>query len=134
MIKQTQPETRKRYLPLILFFIIINGLGIVFGERLIENGIDQAVILAGNLILFLVSLITTYLYSKEIKPQKGHAAVRNVYGGFMIKFFVLAVSVMVYFYFAREINKPAIFACMGLYLVYSFLGTMQALQKKKSVH
>ena len=114
---------------LILFFIIINGLTVVFRSRLEDKGVDTDVVIIGNLILFVVSAISIWMYSKAGNSNKSHGMVRNVYGGFMLKFFALIVAAMVYFYFAREINKPAIFICMGLYLVYNFTGVMQVIKK-----
>ena len=114
---------------LVLFFIIINAMAIVFRSRLEDKGVDTDVVIIGNLILFVVSAISIWMYSKAGNNSKSHGMVRNVYGGFMLKFFALIVAAMVYFYFAREINKPAIFICMALYLVYNFTGVMQVVRK-----
>ncbi|CAN5446751.1 hypothetical protein BH10BAC3_BH10BAC3_27200 [soil metagenome] len=115
---------------LVIFFITVNALSIVFRSRLEDKGVDTDVVIIGNLILFVVSALSIWMYSKAGGQNKSHGMVRNVYGGFMLKFFALIVAAMVYFYFAREINKPAIFICMGLYLVYNFTGVLQLVKKQ----
>ena len=121
---------KKAFRLLVLFFVIVNGLAIVFRTALEDKGVDTDVVIIGNLILFVVSALSIWMYSKAGGQSKSHGMVRNVYGGFMLKFFALIVAAMVYFYFAREINKPAIFICMGLYLVYNFTGVMQLVRKE----
>jgi cobalamin biosynthesis protein CobD/CbiB len=45
-----------------------------------------------------------------------------VYGALMIKMFVCAAAVIVYALAAKpNINKPALYICMALYFVYSFM-------------
>lgn len=116
--------------PLAIFFIMTNALLVIFRERLEIKGVDTGVVIIGNLILFIASGLSLWMYAKATRQQHGHKVVRNVYGGFMLKFFVLLVAAMIYFYFADEINKPAIFICMGLYLVYNFVGVSRVVKKQ----
>ena len=127
-----QSPFRKAFRILTIFFIIINALVIVFRQRLEDKNVDTDVVIIGNLILFVVSAISVWMYSKAGSQKKAHGMVRNVYGGFMLKFFSLLVAAMVYFYFAHEINKPAIFICLGLYLVYNFAGALQVTKKQSA--
>ncbi|MES2649461.1 MAG: hypothetical protein V4717_21465 [Bacteroidota bacterium] len=129
MKKQERTPLKRALLTLTLFFIITNGLLIVFNTRLEDKGVDTDVVIIGNLFLYIVSALSIWMYAKAGNPQRPHGMVRNVYGGFMLKFFALIVAAMVYFYFAKEINKPAIFICMGLYLVYNFTGVFQVIKK-----
>ena len=122
---------RKAMLPLLIVFLIVNTLAlVVLRQRLDDNGVDTDLIIGGNLVLFIVSIFSVWMYTKSTAKKNAHAIVRNVYGGFMLKFFVLIVAAMVYFYFAKEINKKGILICMGLYVLYSFLGTAQVVKKK----
>lgn len=124
---------KKSFRLLTIFFIIINALAIVFRARLEDSNVDTDVVIIGNLVLYVVSSLTVWMYSKAGSQKKAHGMVRNVYGGFMLKFFTLVVAAMVYFYFAKEINKPAIFICLGLYLVYNFVGVSQVAKKQSAV-
>jgi len=130
MSTANQSPFRKAFRILAVFFVIVNALLIVFRQRLEDKNVDTDVVIIGNLILFVVSAISVWMYSKAGSQKKSHGMVRNVYGGFMLKFFTLLVAAMVYFYFAHEINKPAIFICLGLYLVYNFAGVLQVTKKQ----
>jgi hypothetical protein len=53
----------------------------------------------------------------------------------MIKFFVCLAVVFIYIASVKkELNKPALFTCMGLYLVYTIMevGILMKLLKKKA--
>ena len=117
--------------PLVIVFVIVNFLALVFAKKLQAKNIDSDVIIMGNLVLFLASAASVYIYTRSQKA-KGHAVVRNIYGGFMLKFFVLIIAAMLYFFFADEINKGAIFVCLGLYLVYNIIGTRQSIRQPVS--
>jgi hypothetical protein len=112
------------------FFIASTILAVVFYEFLQEKEIDVAVVIGGNVIIFLSSLLAYFIFEKATKAQTGHSAVRNVYTGFVIKFFLLIVAAMLYFYFAATINQKAIIICLVLYLVYNFLGARYAAAKQ----
>lgn len=118
---------------LAAFFAATTILAIVFAQQLEQQEIDYKVVLGGNVIIFLSSLLAYYIFEKATKAATGHAAVRNVYTGFVVKFFLLIVAAMLYFYFASEINNKGIFVCFGLYLVYNFLGARFAAAKKAPV-
>jgi F0F1-type ATP synthase assembly protein I len=98
---------KKAFRILVIFFVIVNAMAIIFRHRLEDKNVDTDVVIIGNLVLFVVSALATWMYSKAGSQKKAHGMVRNVYGGFMLKFFALIVTAMVYFYFAKEINKPA---------------------------
>ena len=121
---------KKVFVPLIVVFGIVNMIAIVFRTRLEEKQVDTTVIILANLILFSVSLLSVWMYSRPSDPKRPHAVVNNVYGGILLKFFVIIVSVIVYFFFATKINKPAVLISMGLYLVYNLLGAALAVKKK----
>jgi len=122
--------------PMILIFILLNAFFIVGKEWLLKKNIDQDVLIAGNLILFLVSLLTFLLTQRSLKSTNPHVFVRAMYGGFIIKFFVVAVAAFVYIMVTKKnVNKPALFGCMGLYIVYTFFevtALLRILKQKKN--
>ncbi|HSC52104.1 MAG TPA: hypothetical protein VLC98_00670 [Phnomibacter sp.] len=120
---------KKFMVPLAAVFILVSIIVLAASGWLQQKGVDTVVVLVGNAILFLVSALAYMLYAKALNSKKGYGFVQQVYGGFTLKFFALVVGAMLYFYFAKEVNKPAIFICMGLYLVYNFLGTSQVVRK-----
>lgn len=122
--------------PMILIFILLNAFFIVGKEWLLKKNIDQEVLIVGNLILFLVSLLTFLITQRSLKSANPHVFVRAMYGGFIIKFFVVAVAAFVYIMVTKKnVNKPALFGSMGLYIVYTFFevsSLLRILKQKKN--
>lgn len=104
---------------MVLVFALFN-LATVFRPKLEARGIDPDVIIAGNVLLFGVSLASFILTQRSLKSSNPNAFVRAMYGSFMIKFFVCAIAAFVYIMAVKKnVNKPALFICMGLYVVYT---------------
>lgn len=122
--------------PMILIFIFLNAFFIVGKTWLANKGIDQAVLIGGNLLLFLVSLITFLITYRSLKAKNPNVFVRAMYGGFIIKFFVVAIAAFIYIMITKKnVNKPALFFCMGLYVLYTFFevsSLMRVLKQKKN--
>ena len=116
----------KGFQKLFAIFFLIFTLGIVFHERLTEWDVDPAVVLVGNVILFATSLLTLSIFGKAKRSKTPHGFTRNVYAAFVVKFFILITAAMLYFYFSDEVSIRAVFVCLGLYLVYHFLGATHA--------
>ncbi len=93
--------------------------------------IDPTVLLIGNLVVYVASLLAWFYYSKAGKATRGHKVTGNVMAGFVIKFFMIIVALIVYFAFSDEINRNAILVLFVIYLLYSFLGTSAVTGKKK---
>ncbi len=122
--------------PMLLFFIVLNGLFIVGRNTLAEWGIDQSVVIVGNLLLFSVNIISFLLSRRAMNSDNPNVFVRAMYAGFMIKLFVCVAVAFIYFTsFKKNINKPALFICMGLYIVYTVIEISiltKLLRKKKN--
>lgn len=121
----------KGWMPLVGLFTVVTIVVLSGRGWLEDKGFDYRVLLGGNALLFLASMLAFLLYASAMKNKKSYGFVQQVYTGFILKFFVLIVGAIVYFYFASEVNKPGVFACMALYLVYNFLGTSQVVKKKE---
>jgi hypothetical protein len=120
---------KKPLVPLAAVFILVSVIVFSTSGWLQQKGVDTVVVLIGNSILFVISALAYLLYASAMKSSKSYGFVKQVYGGFTLKFFALITGAMLYFYFAEEVNKPAVFICMGLYLLYNFLGTAQVVRK-----
>lgn len=115
-------KKNRPFLPVVLLFIILNALFISANTLLQKWGVDREVLLVGNALLFVITLISFLLAQKALKNANPNAFVRAVIVGIMIKLFVSIIAAFIYISaFKTNINKPALFACMGLYLVYSFV-------------
>lgn len=115
-------KNKKPFLPVTLLFIILNGFFIA-GKNILQRwNIDHDVLIVGNLLLFLITLISFLLAKRGLRNTNTHAFIRSIIGGIMIKFFVSVIVAFIYIsIYKKNINKPALFACMTLYLVYTFL-------------
>lgn len=115
-------ENRRLFLPLIILFAVLNGFFITGKTWLTKYGISQDVLLLGNLILFVVSVVSLYFLVTGFLHRNVQVFFRSVYGSLMIKMFVCAAAVVVYALANRNtFNKPALYICMALYFVYSFI-------------
>jgi hypothetical protein len=113
---------RKAFLPVVILFVVVNALLIVFRSSLQRKGIDQEVVIIGNLLLFGITLLTYLLGVRGLHNPNPHAFVRSVYSSMLIKLFGCATLAFVYISMSGDaLNKPALFTCMGLYLVYAFM-------------
>ena len=122
--------------PLGLIFIFLTAF-FIFGKSWLEKkGVDTDVLIIGNLVLFLVSLSAFLIANKALRSSNPQAFVRAMYSSFIIKFFVLAITAFVYIMVAKKnVNKPALITCAGLYIIYTVMETkalMKMLKQKKN--
>jgi len=123
--------------PILFIFVFITAFCITGKSWLAKHGIQQDVLLAGNFILFAVSILAYYVNHRSLKSTNPQASVRAMYGSFMIKFFVLAITAFIYIMMAKKnVNKPGLIICAGLYILYTVFETRALLkllkQKKQS--
>jgi hypothetical protein len=108
--------------PMILVFILLNVFFITARQWLSNKGVDQEVMIIGNLLLFVVSVIIFLITHRSLQSSNPNTFIRAMYGGFIIKFFAVAIAAFIYIMIAKKnVNKPALFACMLLYVVYTFI-------------
>jgi Ca2+/Na+ antiporter len=110
------------FAPVALLFILINGF-LVAGRTWLQRwDADQGVLIAGNLLLFLVTLFSFLLAKRGLRNPNPHHFVRSVYTSILVKLFACMIAALVYIATNKQnLNKPALFTLMALYLVYTFL-------------
>ncbi len=117
-----QKNNRSVPFPIIIFFIILNAFFLTGKSFLDRYGFDQSVLIVGNLVVFAATIFSFLLAKRGLRSENPHAFVRSVYLSIMIKLFICLIAAVIYiFIFRKNLNKPALFACMGLYLVYTFM-------------
>jgi hypothetical protein len=126
----------KGFMPVIIFFIVLNGFFISGKNMLHRWCVDQDVVIYGNLLLFLITLFSWLLAQRGLNNPNPHAFIRSVYMSVMLKLFVCMIAAFIYISINKaSLNKPGLFTCMGLYLVYTFLEVsllMKLLKGKKN--
>ena len=123
-------------MPVIVFFFVLNGFLLIAKEIPKDWKVDWNVVFLGNSLLFLITFVSFSLAQRGLKNPNPHAFVRSVYGSVMIKLFACIIAAFVYIsIYKSNLNKAALFICMGLYLVYTFLeisALMKLLKQKKN--
>lgn len=108
--------------PMLIFFVMLNAFFLAGRSWLDRKGVDTDVAIIGNLLLFLVSLASFLMTRRSLRSANPNSFVRAIYGSFMIKFFVCAIAAFAYIMTVKKtVNKPALFVCLGLYVVYTFI-------------
>ena len=114
-------RNKRPFMPVVLLFVILNAFFIAGRTWLERWNADQNVLIIGNALLFAITIISFLLAQKGLRNTNTHAFIRAIIGGIMIKLFVCVIAAFIYIsMFKKDINKPALFTCMGLYLVYTF--------------
>jgi hypothetical protein len=120
--------------PLLLIFVFLTGFFVASKNMLARWNVDQDVLVIGNLILLIVTLVSYLLLHRGIQSPNPYSFVRAMYVSFIIKFLIIVLAVFTYIMIAKSnVNKPALIACMFLYLLYTFIevSVLTKLMKKK---
>jgi hypothetical protein len=107
-------------MPVIMLFILFNAFFLTGKNFLEKNGFDQGVLIVGNLILFTVTLLSFWISLRNLKSEDPNKFVRGAMMNTMLKIFICAIAAFIYiFSFRNQLNKPALFACIALYFIYT---------------
>ncbi len=116
------PKQRRPMMVFVIFFFMTNALFITGRSFLEQRNIQQEVVIIGNLILCAATMLSFLIAVRSHRSNTGAAAVRGLYGSFMIKFFLIAVSAFVYIIVAgKGVNKNGLLVCAVLYVVYTVM-------------
>lgn len=113
-------SVRRSFRPLVLIFIITTALFIA-GRSVLERwNINQQVLIIGNLVLFAVTLLSFFFYTRSLDSKNGYAITRLMYGSVLVRMVACLVAVFVYVSMVgKGVNKGAIFGCLFLYFIYT---------------
>lgn len=115
-------NSSKIFFPVVIFFILLNAIFIAGKNFFDDKGFDRDVLIIGNLLLFIITILSLFMGKRGLNNPNPHAFVRSVYGSIMIKLFLCIIVALIYIaIYQKQLNKPALFTCMGLYLVYTFM-------------
>lgn len=89
---------------------------------LLRWGFDPDVLIIGNLLVVIITLVSYLVLNRGMRSTNPHSFVRAIYGSFILKFFVIAITAFVYIMIAKKnVNKASLITCMFLYLIYTFI-------------
>ena len=110
------------WIPFIILFVLLNGFFLAGKNWLVRLGIDNEVLIIGNLVLLVATGLSFRISVRSLRSSNPQAPVRAMYGSFIVKFFICVIAAFVYIVTAKKnVNKPELFTLMGLYIVYTFL-------------
>jgi hypothetical protein len=121
--------------PRLLFgtiFLAITVLILLLRSWLDRQGIDSRVMLSGNAILFLATMLSFYLFRKSYQKSNVQYILRMVYGGIFTKLAICVLAAFAYIIIARSaVDKIALFTCFGFYFIYTFTEVKLLIQLSK---
>ena len=106
-------------LPLFLLFAFINIIVLFLTATLKNYHIDPAVLLGGNALFFLISILSFFIQRTGLQNKNPHVFVRSVMAGMMLKMVICIIAVIAYVYLSgNTYNKRGIFITLFFYLLY----------------
>lgn len=118
----------RKYLPLAILFVMFSAVLGIFKEKLVSLGLDVQFTFFANIILFIVTVSGFAIISGKGGSKNIHAFLRGVYLSFLLKMFVVVTALFIFISVFREVNKPAVFVSMGMYIVYSIAEVFQLMK------
>ena len=91
--------------------------------------------MGGNCLFFLISLFVFRMQYRAMYNSNPQVFIRSVMGGMIIKVFGCLIAVVAYYFISGPaFNKPAVYICMVIYIVYLVVEvrTIMKLNKTKN--
>lgn len=112
----------RAFVPIVIIYIVTTLLFIIIPSLDFLWNMDKKVMVAGNSILFAATFISFFMYSKSLANNNVHAFLRMIYGGMFAKMLICLFAALIYIMIVKkDVSKGAIFGCMFLYFVYTFV-------------
>jgi hypothetical protein len=112
----------RAFVPIVVIFIVTTLIFIAVPTLGFLWNMDKTVMIAGNTILFVATFVSFYLFSRSLTNNNVHAFLRMIYGGMFAKMLICLFAALIYIMAVKKgVSKGAIFGCMFLYFVYTFV-------------
>lgn len=118
----------KKLIPLFVLFSLVTGLLATYKSALQKMGLHVNFVLGVNIILFVLATAALLLVSRRAAAESTHVFMRGVYSSFLLKMFVIVAALFIFITLFKEVNKPAIFVSMGLYILYTGVEVFQLMK------
>lgn len=119
----------KKIVPLIALFVFLNIILLSFRDALILRGFEINFILWANVILFLLSFSGFMIQTRGVRSANINAFIRGVYSSVLLKMFIIMGAILIYILVAGgQVNKPALFTSMAIYLLYTSIEVIQLMK------
>lgn len=121
----------KMLIPVFLFFGTSSSFILLSHDWLHSKGLDSDLLTGGNIFLFLLCMVSFVFLRKSIVTASPQIFIRNFYLSFLVKFMLVAVTVLIYAKTRNDVNRLSVIVCMALYLVYTFIEVRIILKESK---
>lgn len=112
----------KPFAPISLVFVVTTLVLVAVPDLTFLWGMSKPVMIVGNIILYLATSISFSLFEKSLRNNNVQAFLRMIYGGMFAKMMICLFAALIYIMVVKKnVSKGAIFGCMFLYFVYTFL-------------
>lgn len=121
-----------------LFFTLTTAvfLGLGYWLSHMANAIfTWQALLGGVVFLALVSLQTFFLSIRFVNAKNPNRFVRGIMGATFLKFFLCIIAAIIWLMRSgKQLNKPDLFALMGVYIAYTILESLVLSARSKRSH
>jgi len=112
----------KSFLPIAAVFIVILLAVLITRDWLAAQwNMDYRVVLVGNIVLFLATAFSFYLYSRALRNNNVQVFLRMMYASLLVKMMFCLLATLVYLFVSKDVNKAGIIASLALYVVYTYI-------------
>jgi hypothetical protein len=112
----------RAFAPIIAVFVVTTILLLIVPDLTFLWNMSKPVMIGGNLILFIATAISFSLFLRSLANNNVHAFLRMIYGGMFAKMLIVLFTALIYIMIVKkDVSKGAVFGCMFLYFVYTFL-------------
>jgi hypothetical protein len=112
----------RAFVPIVIIFVVTTLIFVLVPSLDFLWNMNKIVMIAGNAVLFVATFISFYLFSRSLGNNNVHAFLRMIYGGMFAKMLICLFAALIYIMIAKKgVSKGAIFGCMFLYFVYTFV-------------
>ena len=120
---------QKKYVPVVVLFVIINAIIFIFKSFLQLNGFETTFLLIANAVLCILSLSGFFIQMKGLKSSNINAFIRSLYSSLLLKMVIIMIAVIAYIFITGgKVNKPSLFTSMGLYFLYTSIEVTQLMK------
>lgn len=119
-------------MPVIIIFLLVTLICLFAPGPLSAWSIDANVLLVGNVILLIATLVSFMFYRRSLSNDHAPFFMRMIYSAMFAKMAICMISAFIYIVTVRkDVSKGGIFACMFLYFVYTFIELSVVLKLSK---
>ena len=112
----------RAFVPIVIIYVVTTLLFIIIPSLDFLWNMDKRVMIVGNSILFAATFVSFYMLSRSLANNNVHAFLRMIYGSMFARMLICLFAALIYIMIVKkDVGKGAIFGCMFLYFVYTFV-------------